>query len=59
MKQGEIYNETRKPRNGNCVPNQPVRNLLLSWTPYKKMDLIIMKPGNQEIKTGRENGFGI
>jgi hypothetical protein len=35
------------------------RNLLLSWTPDRKTDLIIMKPRNQEIKTGRENGFGI
>jgi hypothetical protein len=36
------------------------RNLLLSWTPYRKTDLIIMKPVNQEKETRRKlNGFGI
>jgi hypothetical protein len=36
------------------------RNLLLSWTPYKKANLIMMKPGNQENETwGELNGFGI
>jgi hypothetical protein len=51
-KLGVINNETRKPRNGNCTPNQPVRNLLPSWPPYKKNSLI-MNPGNHEMKIMR------
>jgi hypothetical protein len=50
--------ETRKPRNGNCTPKKPVRNLLLSWPPYKKTSLI-MKPGDHESETERRtNRFG-
>jgi hypothetical protein len=37
-----------------------IRNLVASWPPYKKMDLIIMNSGNQENETRRKlNGFGI